>query len=250
MTGKAKEIEDTMRALEDKTQAAHLMRFFKCAPGEYGCGDRFLGIRCPVTRGIVKECRSLIDLGSAVQLVKSQWHEVRLAGFLFLIELYRKRLKSKDLAGAKNIVDIYLDLIPYGNNWDLVDMVAPKILGEHILRNPEDACILYALSERTDSLWHQRVAIVSTWTLIRGGRYEEALRISERYLSHTHDLIHKATGWMIREIGKRGARDLQLEFLDKFAPVMPRTALRYAIEHLPETDRQHYLRLPRKTIIR
>lgn len=246
MTGKAKEIEDTMIGLGDEAQATHLMRFFKCAPGEYGFGDRFLGIRCPVTRGVVKECKSLVDVEAATQLVGSKWHEVRLAGFLFLIELYKKALKSKDTEAAQSIVDKYLELIPFGNNWDLVDMVAPKILGEHILRNPEDAGILDSLSEREDSLWHQRVAIVSTWTLIRSGRYEEALRISKKYLTHRHDLIHKATGWMIREIGKRGARDLQLEFLDQYAPVMPRTALRYAIEHLSEPERQHYLHMPRK----
>ncbi|MDE6343058.1 MAG: DNA alkylation repair protein [Muribaculaceae bacterium] len=245
-TEKALEIEELMTGMGDDAQARHLMRFFKCAPGEYGYGDRFLGIRCPETRRIVKECRKVVDIDTAVCLVKSEWHEIRLAGFLLLIEIYKMALKSKDERRAEEIVKLYLDLIPYGNNWDLVDMVAPKILGEHILRHPEDSKILDFLSERTDSLWHQRVAIVSTWTLIRGGRYDEALRISEKYLSHTHDLIHKATGWMIREIGKRGARDLQLEFLDKFTPVMPRTALRYAIEHLPESQRRHYLSIPRE----
>ncbi len=243
---KAREIEELMIGMHNEEQAGHLMRFFKCAPGEYGYGDRFLGIRCPETRRIVKESRKDADIEEAVDLIKSKWHELRLAGFLLLIEIYKKALKSKDESRAKEIVKLYLDLIPYGNNWDLVDMVAPKILGEHILRNPEDAEILYTLSDREDSLWHQRVAIVSTWTLIRGGRYEEALKIARKYLSHTHDLIHKATGWMIREIGKRGARDLQLEFLDTYAPVMPRTALRYAIEHLPESLRRHYLELPRK----
>lgn len=245
-TEKAREIEALMSGMRDKEQACHLMRFFKCAPGQYGYGDRFLGIRCPETRRIVKESRKEMDIDGAVDLIKSKWHEVRLAGFLLLIEIYKRALKSKDDAGAHKIVSLYLDLIPYGNNWDLVDMVAPKILGEHVLRNPEDASILYSLSDREDSLWHQRVAIVSTWTLIRGGRYEEALTIAEKYLSHSHDLIHKATGWMIREIGKRGARDLQLEFLDKFTPVMPRTALRYAIEHLPESQRRHYLSIPRE----
>ncbi|MDE6557431.1 MAG: DNA alkylation repair protein [Duncaniella sp.] len=246
MTEKAKEIEEIMIGMGDEQQSRHLMRFFKCAPGQYGYGDRFLGIRCPATRNLVKLCRADADIATAVDLVRSEWHEVRLAGFLLLIELYKKALKAKDKRRSSEIVATYLDLIPYGNNWDLVDMVAPKILGEHVLRHPEDARILYSLSEREESLWHQRVAIVSTWTLIRAGRHEEALTIAKRYLTHTHDLIHKATGWMIREIGKRGARDLQLKFLDTYAPLMPRTALRYAIEHLPEPLRQHYLRLPRK----
>ena len=243
MTKKAKEVEEVMIGMQDDAKAKHLMRFFKCAPGQYGYGDKFLGIKVPETRSIVKECRSLVTIKDAVDLVKSDWHEVRLAGFLFLIELYKKAVKSKDNKTIEDIVDIYLELIPYGNNWDLVDLVAPKILGEYLVDHPEKRNILDEFSNLHDSLWHQRVAIVATWTLICKGIYDEVIRISQGYLNHTHDLIHKAAGWMLREMGKRGGEKELREFLDRYATSMPRTMLRYSIERLPEQERQHYLKL-------
>ncbi|MDE5840416.1 MAG: DNA alkylation repair protein [Muribaculaceae bacterium] len=243
MTEKAKEIEDLMIGLGDETQARHLGRFFKCAPGQYGYGDRFLGIRVPDTRAIVKECRPVVEMKDALALVKSGWHEVRLAGFLFLIELYRKAEKSKDEKIQKEILNAYIDLIPYGNNWDLVDLVAPKILGQYLVSHPEMRKVLHDLSGRSDSLWHQRVAIVATWTLICNGIYEDTLRIAQRYLNHSHDLIHKASGWMLREIGKRGGDKELHDFLDNNAIYMPRTMLRYAIERFPEKERQYYMKL-------
>ncbi|MDE5813207.1 MAG: DNA alkylation repair protein, partial [Muribaculaceae bacterium] len=204
MTEKAKEIEDVMVQMGDEKQAAHLMRFFKCAPGEYGYGDRFLGLKVPQTRAIVKECRNLVGIEDAVELIKSDWHEVRLAGFLFLIELYKKAVKAKDMESIEKVVNVYIDHIPYGNNWDLVDLVAPKILGEYLVDHPEKRNILDDFSKMSDSLWHQRVAIVATWALICKGIYEDVTRISKKYLNHSHDLIHKASGWMLREMGKRG----------------------------------------------
>lgn len=243
MTDKAKEIEDLMVGMGDEAKAKHLMRFFKCAPGQYGYGDRFLGIKVPETRSIVKECRSLVSMEDAIDLVKSEWHEVRLAGFLFMIELYKKCIKSKDYAAIEKILKTYIDLIPYGNNWDLVDLVAPKILGEYLVAHSEKRHILDELSNRSDSLWHQRVAIVATWTLICNGIYDDTLRLSQKYLSHSHDLIHKASGWMLREMGKRGGEKELRNFLDKHAPTMPRTMLRYSIERFSEQDRQYYLKL-------
>lgn len=243
MTEKAKEIEEVMIQMGDEKQASHLMRFFKCAPGEYGYGDRFLGIRVPVTRSLVKECRNLVGIEDAVGLVKSDWHEVRLAGFLFLIELYKKAVKAKDNQTEEKIVNIYIDLIPYGNNWDLVDLVAPKILGAYLVGHPEKRKILDEFSDMATSLWHQRVAIVATWTLICHGIYDDTLRIAEKYLDHKHDLIHKASGWMLREVGKRGGEAELREFLDKYATSMPRTMLRYSIERFPEKYRQYYLKL-------
>ncbi|MDE5849479.1 MAG: DNA alkylation repair protein, partial [Muribaculaceae bacterium] len=227
----------------DEKQAAHLMRFFKCAPGEYGYGDRFLGIRVPDTRSLVKECRNLVGIEDAVGLVKSEWHEVRLAGFLFLIELYKKAVKAKDSHAIEKIVSSYIDLIPYGNNWDLVDLIAPKILGDYLVVNPEKRKILDDFSAMSDSLWHQRVAIVATWTLICHGIYDDVIRISKGYLNHSHDLIHKASGWMLREMGKRGGEKELRDFLDKYATSMPRTMLRYSIERFPEQERQYYLKL-------
>ena len=243
MTEKAREIEEAMIQMGDEKQAAHLMRFFKCAPGEYGYGDRFLGIRVPHTRSLVKECRNLVGIEDAVGLVKSEWHEVRLAGFLFLIELYKKADKAKDIQTKEKIVNIYIDLIPYGNNWDLVDLVAPKILGDYLVGHPDKRKILDDFSAMSDSLWHQRVAIVATWTLICHGIYDDVIRISKGYLSHSHDLIHKASGWMLREMGKRGGDNELRDFLDMYATSMPRTMLRYSIERFPEQERQYYLKL-------
>ncbi|MDE6562549.1 MAG: DNA alkylation repair protein [Muribaculaceae bacterium] len=243
MTEKAKEIEEAMIQMADEKQAAHLMRFFKCGPGEYGYGDRFLGIRVPHTRSLVKECRNLVGIEDAVGLVKSEWHEVRLAGFLFLIELFKKAVKAKDIQTKEKIVNIYIDLIPYGNNWDLVDLVAPKILGDYLVIHPEKRKILDDFSAMSDSLWHQRVAIVATWTLICHGIYDDVIRISKGYLNHSHDLIHKASGWMLREMGKRGGEKELRDFLDKYATSMPRTMLRYSIERFPEQERQYYLKL-------
>lgn len=242
MTEKAKEIEEIMIQMGDEKHATHLMRFFKCAPGEYGYGDRFLGLKVPQTRSLVKECKSLVSIDDAVDLVKSDWHEVRLAGFLFLIELYKKAVKAKDKQNVEKIVNAYIDHIPNGNNWDLVDLVAPKILGEHLVDHHEKRYILDDFSKMSDSLWHQRVAIVATWTLICKGIYEDVLRISKRYLDHSHDLIHKASGWMLREMGKRGGEEQLRDFLDCYAVSMPRTMLRYSIERFPEQERQYYLK--------
>ncbi len=242
MTEKAKEIEEIMIGLGDEANARHLMRFFKCESGQYGYGDKFLGLKVPETRAIVKESLSLISLEDSVALVKSEWHEVRLAGFLLLIELYKRAIKAKDGKEIENILNTYLSLIPYSNNWDLVDLVAPKILGEYLVSHPEKRTILDKLSERHDSLWHQRVAIVATWTLIRHGIYDNTISVSKKYLNHTHDLIHKASGWMLREMGKRGGEKELKEFLDQYAAEMPRTMLRYSIERFPEQERQYFLR--------
>lgn len=217
------------------------MRFFKCGKGEYGEGDRFLGIRVPVTRALVKEYRRTVDLADVIPLIKSPWHEIRLAGFLLLIEIY-KRSKKRSSEEARNIVDYYLTVLEYGNNWDLVDLVAGKILGDRLVDHHDERHILYRLADMENSLWHQRVAIVSTFALICDGQYDDTLQLACRYLSHKHDLIHKATGWMLREIGKRGGKTELCRFLDSNAHKMPRTALRYAIEHFPEPERHRYMK--------
>lgn len=237
-----KEIVKRFLSLRDSEEAKHLGRFFKTGEGEYGFGDKFLGIRVPATRGIVKEYRNAADISTCISLIKSEWHEIRLAGFLLLIELYRKAKKQKNLTLARQIVDVYIDLIPYGNNWDLVDLVCQYILGDWLADNPQDRDILYTFADKDQSLWHQRVAIVSTFSMIRVGEYADTIRISKKFLPHKHDLIHKATGWMLREMGKRGGYAELISFLDEHATEMPRTALRYSIERLPENLRQHYLK--------
>lgn len=243
MTEKAKEIQKLMIEMGNDAKAKHLMRFFKCKPGQYGHGDKFLGIKVPETRNVVKECKSLVSMEDAIDLIKTEWHEVRLAGFLFLLELFKKATKTKNHMVTEEILKTYLDLIPYGNNWDLVDLIAPKILGEYLVTHSEKRPLLDVLSNRSDSLWHQRVAIVSTWTLICNGIYDDTFRIAHKYLNHSHDLIHKASGWMLREIGKRGGEGELRVFLDTYATSMPRTMLRYSIERFPEQDRQYYLKL-------
>lgn len=235
--------------MADEAQAAHLSRFFKTGPGEYGEGDRFLGIKVPVTRSIVKEFRRQAELEDVKQLIQSPWHEVRLAGFLLLVELYdmakRRRGKAATLPGddpCRHITDFYLASIDHSNNWDLVDLVAPKILGDYLLTRPGERQLLHQLAGMEGQLWHQRVAMVATWTLIRDHQYDDALQLAARFITHTHDLMHKASGWMLREIGKRGGMDVLTGFLDRHAHEMPRTMLRYSIEQLPEPTRQYYLK--------
>lgn len=222
------------------SEARHLMRFFKTAPGQYGEGDKFLGVKVPTTRTIIKEFRNSVTLSDIEQLTSSQWHEIRLAGFLLLIEIYSTAAKRSD-SEAKNIVDYYISILQRGNNWDLVDLVAPKILGHRLLHHPEERQILYCLADMDGHMWHQRTAIVSCWTLIRDHQYDDAICLSERLLRHHHDLIHKACGWMLREVGKRGGTDILLSFLETHAPQMPRTMLRYSIEKLSSDERKHFM---------
>lgn len=238
----AAEIIKRFLDLSNPAQARHLARFFKTGEGEYGYGDKFLGIKVPQTRNIVKQYKDTAGIEDCIVLIKSEWHEIRLAGFLLLIELYRRAKKNGNEAKVREIVNIYIDHIPYGNNWDLVDLVCEFILGDRLIDHPEERFILDKFADMDGSLWHQRVAIVSTHALIRAASFEDTIRISKKFLCHKHHLIHKATGWMLREMGKRGGYDELIAFLDKHTTSMPRTALRYSIERLPEDLRQHYLK--------
>ena len=233
----AEEIIERMKGLRDEKEARHLARFFKTGKGEYGEGDIFLGIRVPVTRALVKEYRKSGEIEDVRVLVDNPFHEIRLAGFLLLIEIYKKAKNKRE------IIDLYLGMIPRSNNWDLVDVIAPKILGDYLVDTPEDRSILYWLAEPDKTLWHQRVAMISCWRLIQKGLYSDTLQLAEHFLTHHHDLMHKASGWMLREVGKRGGLPQLLAFLDLHARSMPRTMLRYAIERLPEPQRLHYLHL-------
>lgn len=226
-----------MESLKDDREAVHLSRFFKTAPGQYGEGDRFLGIRVPMTRSIVKKYRHDVNLSDAAALVESPWHEIRLAGFLAMIEIYRR---SKN---PEEVISVYLDSLCHANNWDLVDLSAPYILGDYLSRHPDKRTVLDNLAAH-ENLWHQRTGIVATLGLIRKGELSDTLRLAETLLPHTHDLIHKASGWMLREAGKKD-EDKLLEFLDSHASSMPRTMLRYAIERLSPDIRKHYLSIKR-----
>ena len=235
------QIINEMRALANETEAHHLMRFFKTEEGQYGEGDRFLGIRVPISRSIVKEYSREIYIDDVDILLASQYHEIRLVGFLLLIEIYKQIGKKKDTIGQRFVIDYYLSKIDRGNNWDLVDMVAPKILGDWIVKHPEDSTLLYQLADMDGKLWHQRVSMVANWMIIRSGEYSHTFRIAEKLLHHHHDLIHKAVGWMLREVGKHGGKEELLQFLDVHAAEMPRTMLRYSIEHFSPEERQHFM---------
>ena len=213
-----------------------LSRFFKTGPGQYGEGDRFIGLTVPLNRAIARDYHSA-PLATIKAMLDSPEHEFRLSGLLALVARYRKH---KDPDSRRETVDFYLTNAGRANNWDLVDLSCYEILGAHVLETG-DTDILDSLSH-SDNLWRQRIAIVSTMALIRAGQNDMTLRLASRYLTHPHQLIHKATGWMLREMGKRSPQALT-EFLDTHAAAMPRTALRYAIERLSPELRQHYMKI-------
>lgn len=214
-----------------------LSSFFKTGIGEYGEGDVFIGITVPDNRAIAKKYSNQ-PFDIIERMLTHEIHEFRLSGFLALVERFKK---AKSVEARREIVNFYVSHGTNANNWDLVDLTAPYILGAFHLEHPD--CALLDNLSYSDNLWLQRIAIVSTLMQIRGNRFDDTLRLAKRYQTHPHPLIHKATGWMLRETGKRNETIL-LEFLDEFAPTMPRTALRYAIEKLPDETRRHYMSMP------
>lgn len=237
--------------------------FFKTGPGQYGEGDRFLGIRVPATRTLVREYRGRLPMDEIGLLIASEWHEVRLAGFLLLVAEMEAAVARPRGAGKfarqsaetpavsarrrKEIVDFYLANARQANNWDLVDLSCPYILGAYLLAPGPDGQlpprdILDRLAASTN-LWEQRISIVATLALIRAGQFDDTLRIAETLLPHSHDLIHKATGWMLREVGKRDTGVLTA-FLRAHYASIPRTTLRYAIEKFPAPVRKAWLAGP------
>ncbi len=240
------EIESMLTSLRNDVQRDHLMRFFKTGAGEYGEGDEFLGLKVPQTRAIVKETRGEVELSEIEKLLYSRWHEVRLCGFLLLVEKMSKNMpRRKEPAVEKRanrleIVDFYLRHARQANNWDLVDLSCPYILGKSLFMEDLDYNVLPRLAG-SDNLWEQRIAIVSTIELIRNDIFEPTLQIADKLIDHPHDLIHKAIGWMLREIGKRNERIL-VDYLEKRYAMLPRTSLRYAIERMPEGERAYWLK--------
>ena len=224
--------QNELKKIANEEKAVILRRFFKTGKGEYGEGDVFIGITVPQNREIAKTKFSL-PYSAFDTMLESDIHEFRLSALLALVIKFKKQKDKR-----KEIVDFYLENTHACNNWDLVDLSAPYILGEYLLTNPNPA-LLDSLS-LSSNMWEQRIAIVCTLTLIRHGMFEDTLRLAERYLPHPHPLIHKATGWMLREIGKKNI-DVLRSFLDKFTPQMPRTALRYAIEKMDSVERTHYM---------
>jgi len=226
-------IRTRLEALADLPTAEILRGFFKTGPGEYGEGDRFRGIRVPVLR---KLCREFRHAGVEVisELLDSPWHEDRMLALLLLMERYR----ASDETGREALYDFYCSRSDRVNNWDLVDVSCPHIVGRHL--QTRDRSPLYRFVE-SSNLWERRIAIVSTFYFIRNDDFGDTLDLAERLLTDPEELLHKATGWMLREVGKRSQSQLEA-FLERHATVMPRTALRYAIERLPEEDRRGWLR--------
>lgn len=221
---------------EDPSQVEGLSRFFKTGPGQYGEGDIFLGIKVPTTRSVVKSCWKELTLNDLEECVTNPYHEVRLAALLALVEMFSP--SKKDKAFQKECVDFYLSHTDRINNWDLVDLSCYPLLGEWLL--DKDRTLLYDLARDGKTIWEQRIGMVSTMTFIRHGQLEDTFAIADILLHHSHDLIHKAVGWLLREAGKKDEVALT-EFLKSRYKTMPRTMLRYAIEKFPEDKRQLYL---------
>jgi 3-methyladenine DNA glycosylase AlkD len=221
-----------LRVLGDRERARVNQRFFKTGKGEYAEGDVFVGLRVPEIRQLVREYQFL-PFAEVIQLLHSPIHEARLLALLILIQSYRKG----DATFQRQICNVYLQNTRFINNWDLVDVSAEHIVGPY-LRN-RSRKLLHALA-RSSLLWERRISIMATFHYIKCGEFAEALRIAERLLRDPEDLIHKAVGWMLREIGKRD-RPTEEAFLKRHYRVMPRTMLRYAIEKFPEALRQQYL---------
>lgn len=221
-----------MQNSADSEQAKILQRFFKTGEGEYGEGDIFLGIKVPVQRKIAKKYLGL-GLYKLQELMKSKIHEYRLIGLIILNNKFKKSNEEE----RGNIFNFYLKNTKNINNWDLVDISAPNIVGNYL--SERDKKILYKLV-RSENLWEKRIAIISTFNFIKKNKFEDALAISELLLNDTHDLIHKAIGWMLREIGKRDL-EIEEEFLKQHYNSLSRTTLRYAVEKFDEEKRKRYL---------
>ena len=232
-----------MLSRRDESQVAGLMRFFKTGPGQYGEGDKFLGIKVPVTRAVVKECWKDVSFENLQECILSPWHEVRLASLLCLVEIFSRAGKKKQEDLQKRCVDFYLAHTDRINNWDLVDLSCYSLLGEWLL--DKDRSLLYELARNGKNIWERRIGIVSTMAFVRKNQLSDTYSIADIFLEDSdrvplHDLLQKAVGWLLREAGKKDEASLR-KFLDKRASKMPRTMLRYSIEKFPEPARRRYL---------
>ncbi|MDR0697908.1 MAG: DNA alkylation repair protein [Tannerella sp.] len=226
-------ILNELQSVGTSEKATLLQRFFKTGPGQYGEGDVFIGVVVPHIRSIAK-ANLRIPMTEISKLLMSKYHEARLCALVILTERFKKVSGDE----RKEIYDFYIKNTSRINNWDLVDITCPTVVGEYLTDKNRD--ILYEFAD-SNYLWEQRISIVSTLAFIRKGDFTDTFELSKKLLNHPHDLMHKAVGWMLRETGKRD-RNLLTGFLEKYAMKMPRTALRYAIEHYPEPERQYFLK--------
>lgn len=243
------DIVNDIESFSDERLASYHQRFFKTQKGEYGEGDKFLGLTIPQNRELVKKYIKIIDFNDIQNLIKNEYHEIRLFALLTLAEMSKKEKNTKKL---KKIADLYIKNLKFINNWDLVDLSSYFILGKYCyLAN--DNKIITNLSENKSNenlkaknlllnLWANRISIVSTFYYIKENSFNLTIELCKKFLDHKHDLIHKATGWMLREVGKRNVNILR-NFLDEFCGVMPRTMLRYAIEKFDTDTRKFYMQI-------
>jgi len=229
-------IREDLQKLANPEMAKTLQRFFKTGPGQYGESDNFLGIIVPESRKVAKKYND-ISLEEVKIILSSGIHEERLVALLILIEKFKHAGNDDE---KQKIVEFYLGNLKQINNWDLVDLSAPSILGMFLMINSDDRSILYRLA-KSESVWERRVAIVATLQFIRNNEFTDTLKIAEILLYDEHDLIHKAAGWMLREVGKRNTA-AEEAFLKRYCQTMPRTMLRYAVERLSERKRKSYMR--------
>lgn len=229
----AKQVIAAAKQYRSQEKTTVLQRFFKTGKGQYGEGDIFWGLTVPQSRTIAKKFKNL-NIQEIKKLLTSPVHEVRLIALLILVEQFT----NGDVIQQRIISNFYLKNTKHINNWDLVDLSASKILGRWLL--DKDTTVLYKLI-RSNNLWERRIAIVATYAFIRANQFKHTIKLSEKLLHDKHDLMHKAVGWMLREMGKRSIDDL-INFLNKHSEIMPRTMLRYAIEKFPEKERRKYLK--------
>lgn len=230
-----KDLKRKISTLKDPERAKKLQRFFKTGKGEYAEGDRFIGLTVPQSRSLAKEY-STLSLSEVQTLLKSEIHEERLIALIILVGKYSRG----DVQDREKIYKFYLKNTKYINNWDLVDLSAEHIVGAYLF--DKDRTVLHSLA-LSSNLWERRIAILSTFHFIKHQESKETLYLAKRLLSDEHDLIHKAVGWMLREVGKRVNKKDLTRFLDVNASKMPRTMLRYALEHLSVQERRHYMNL-------
>ncbi len=231
------ELKKDLRSFIIPEKAVFFPRFFKTGPGKYGEGDQFLGVTVPNTRIVAKKYANL-GLEDLEKLLMSVWHEERLLALIIMVNQFKKADEKKQ----KQIYKFYLDHRARINNWDLVDTSARDVVGGYLYQHQELLPVLDILAE-SDVLWDRRIAMIATFYFLMKGEPDVTLRIAEKLLNDPEDLMHKAVGWMLREMGKRCDTQVLIEFLDQYAAQMPRTALRYAIEHFDSSTRQRYLRL-------
>lgn len=230
-------IKKELAAFSSLKKQKVFIRFFKTGKGQYGEGDKFIGITVPEVRKVAEKWHQNVTIDECISILQSKIHEERLCALTMMVYKYERA----DEVEKKNILDNYFANTKYINNWDLVDLSCYKIVGEYFVAK-KDYSKLVELA-RSEDLWKKRIAIVSTFAFLKNKNPKPTLEIADMLLNDKHDLIHKALGWMLREMGKRIGESVLIKYLDKRARLLPRTALRYAIERLPKTKKQYYLEL-------